>query len=157
MVVHHLRAHHVQQAVEALGGGALEEGVRLPAGAHAVDNFAPVQIGVHHIVHGVDVVLPVAVDADGDVALVHGLHQPGQHGVLMAPVAALGNAHKVPVLPGQIADDAPGVVPAAVVDKQHPALLADFPPGRQILQLLKEHGRGLGQYVLFIVAGHHDI
>ena len=58
----------VHQVVEALGGEPLEEGVGVPAAAHAVHHLRAVQILLHHLVHGVDVVLPVAVDGDGDVA-----------------------------------------------------------------------------------------
>ena len=87
MVEDHVDAHGLEDAVEALGRGALEEGVGLALGAHAVDDFAPiVQICVDHGVHGIDVVLPVAVDADGHIVGATGLHQPGEEGVLMPAV-----------------------------------------------------------------------
>ena len=47
------------------------------------------------------------VDGDGDVAAALGLHQPGQHGVLVAAVAALGDADIVLVLRGKILDQLP--------------------------------------------------
>ena len=42
---------------------------------------------VYHFIHGVDVILPVTVDGDGDVCHVLGRHQPSQQGILVAAVA----------------------------------------------------------------------
>ena len=50
VVIHHLRAHGGQKLIKALGGEALEKGVGLPAGAHAVDHIAAGQVSVHHLV-----------------------------------------------------------------------------------------------------------
>ena len=49
VVVDALHAHGPQQAVEALGGGALEGRVGLAGGAHAVDHVAAVEVGVDHL------------------------------------------------------------------------------------------------------------
>ncbi len=113
--------------IEPLGGEPLEEGVGIPAAAHTVDHLGTVQIFLHHFVHGVDVILSVAVDGNGDIAAaaVQRLHQTGQHGVLVTPVPALGNADVMLVLSGKIADQLPGFVLGAVVDEQHPAFVAD--------------------------------
>ena len=112
--------------IKALGGEPLKEGIGVPAAAHAVDHLGTVQIFLHHLVHGVDVILTIAVNGDGDVAVVGaGLHQARQHGVLMAPVPALGNADKMRILLCKAADELPGLVAGAIVDEQHPALVAD--------------------------------
>ena len=87
MVEHHLRAHPVHDLVKALGGEALEEGVGVALGTHAIHDLAALPVLLHHLVHGVDVVLAVAVDADGDVAFVLHGHQAAQKGVLVPPVA----------------------------------------------------------------------
>mgnify|MGYP000503182267 CR=1 FL=1 len=87
VVEHDIRAKGIHQVVEALGSEPLEEGVGVPAAAHAVNHLGTVQIFLHHLVHGVDVILTIAVNGDGDVAVVGaGLHQARQHGVLLAPV-----------------------------------------------------------------------
>ena len=157
VVVHHLGPHGVEQLVEPFGGEPLEKGVAGAAAAHAVDDLAAVPVGVHHPVHGVDVVLAVAVDGDGDVAAVLGFHQPGQHGVLVAPVAALADADIVRVACGQAADDLPGPVLRPVVDKQHPAVGADFAGGGQVGDLFQKQRRSDGQYLLLVVAGDDDV
>ena len=157
MVVHDLRPHCREQLIEALGSETLEEAVRLPARAHAVDDVIALQILLHHLIHGVDVVLPVTVDGDGDVAAVLCLHEAGQHGILVAAVAALGNAEIVRILFCQVFDDLPGVVPAAVVDKQHAAVLADFPGGGEVLHLVQELRSCYREYRLFVVAWDHDV
>ena len=130
MVVNNLGPHGVQQLVETFCRKALEEGIRIALGTHAVHNFAAiVHIGIYHGVHGVDIVLTVAVNGDGDIALVLGFHQTGQHCVLVTAVAALADADVVLVALGQVADDGPGFVLGAIVDKQHAAVIADFTGG----------------------------
>ncbi len=158
VVEHDVRAQGVHHVVEALGGEPLEEGVGVPAAAHAVDHLGTVQILFDHLVHGVDVVLTIAVDGNGNVAgaAVQRLHQPGQHGVLVAAVAALGNADIVLVLCGKALDQFPRFVAGAIVDKEHPAFIADQPLCGQTVDLLQEHRRCNGQYLLLVVAGDHD-
>ena len=151
-----LGPHGGEELVEALGGEALEEGVGLPAGAHAVDHLAAVEIGVDHLVHSVDVVLTVAVDGDGDVTLVARLHEPGEHRVLVAAVAALADADIVLVLCGELADDLPGLVLAAVVDEEDAAVLGDLARGAQVPELLQEQRSGQRKDRLLIVAGDDD-
>ena len=153
MVIHHLGPHHGQELIEALGGGPLEEGIRLPAGTDAVDQLTAVMVGIHHGVHGVDVILPVAVDGDGDVALVLGLHQSGQDSVLVAPVAALADAQVMLVPAGQVTNNVPGFVLAAVVDEEDAAVLTDLAGGREGFDLIQEHGGGDGQHLLLVIAG----
>ena len=144
--------------IKALGGEPLEEGVGVPAAAHTVHHLGTVQILFHHLVHGVDVVLTVAVDGDGDVAAVavQRLHQPRQHGVLVAAVAALGNADIVLILRGKALDQLPRFVAGAIVDEQHPALVADHAFFGEAGDLLQEHRRCNGQHLLLVVAGDHD-
>ena len=69
------------------------------------------------------------VDGDGNIAAVavQCLHQPRQHGVLVAAVAALGDADIVLVLCGKALDQLPRFVAGAIVDKEHPAFIADQP------------------------------
>ena len=157
MVEYDLGPHGVQQLIEAFGGKALEKGVGVPFAAHTVHNIAAVTVGVHHAVHGVDIVLTVTVDGDGDVAAALGLHQPGQHGVLVAAVAALADADIVRIARGQLVDDLPCAVLGAVIHKQDPAVRADFACSGQIGELLQEHRRGDGQNLLLVVAGDDDI
>ena len=132
--------------VEALGGEPLEEGVGVPAAAHAVDYLGAVQILFDHLIHGVDVVLTVAVDGDGDVAAaaVERLHQPGQHGVLVAAVPALGDADEVIILRGELLDEGPGGVAGAVVDEEHPALLATRPAAERSFIFFRNRGAVMG-------------
>ena len=80
-----------------------------------------------HIVHRIDVVLPVAVNGDRHVTAVLRFHQSGEDGVLVSPVAALGDAKEMRVLFGELADDCPCAVTAAVVDEQDAAVFGDEP------------------------------
>ena len=157
MVIDHLRAHGLQEFIKALRRGPLEKRVRLPAGAHAVDDLAAVPVLIHHPVHGVDVILPVAVDGDRDVAAVPGLHQPRENGALVSAVPALADPDAVRIFFRQLPDDVPCAVFAAVVHEQDPALGADLPLGAELFDLLKEHRRRDGQDLLLVVARDDDI
>ena len=158
MIEHDIRAQGVHHMIKALGGEPLEEGVGVPAAAHAVHHLSTVQIFFHHLVHGVDIVLTIAVDGDGNIAAVavQRLHQPRQHGVLVAAVAALGNADIVLVLCGKALDQFPRFVAGAIVDKEHPAFIADQPLCGQTVDLFQKHRCCNGQHLLLVVAGDHD-
>ena len=90
MIGYHLHAHRRLNAVEAFRRESLEERVGRTVVAHAVDDVRAFRIFVHHLRHGVHVVLPVAVDRHGRVATeLPRLHQAGPQGALVPPVAAL--------------------------------------------------------------------
>ena len=156
VIVDDLCPHIIHQFIEALRRHPLEPGVRVPAGTHAVDDLTAVQVLAHHLVHGVDVILAVTVDRDRDVAVLLGLHQAGEHSVLMPPVAALGNAQKVRVFPRKRLDDLPGPVPGSVVYKQHPAFVRDQRFFHQIPDLVQKHGRRDRQDRFFVVTWDHN-
>ena len=158
MVEHDVRPHGVHKMVESLGGKTLKKGVGVSAAADAVHHLGTIQILFDHLVHGVDVVLPIAVDGDGNIAAaaVQRLHKTCQHSVLVSPVAALGNTDKVLILCGKAPDQLPRFILGAVVDKEHTALVADKPGGSKIPDLLQKHGGGDRQHLLFVVAGDHD-
>ena len=144
--------------VEALGGEPLEEGVGVAAAAHAVYHLGTVQILLHHLIHGVDVILPVAVDGNGDIAAaaVQRLHQACQYGILVAAVAALRNADEVLVLLCKALNELPGLILGAVVDEQHPAPVAHKAAGGKVVDLLQEQRGRDGQHCFLIITGDHD-
>ena len=158
MVEHDICAQRVHDVVEAFGGEALEEGVGVPAAAHAVHHLGTVQILAHHLVHGVDVILTIAVDGDGDVAgaAVQGFHQTGQHSVLVAAVAALGDADKMLILFSKLLDEVPRFVPGTIVHEQHPAFFAHKTLCGKAVDLIQKHGGSDGQHLLLVVTGDHD-
>ena len=53
---------HLDVYKRQLGSEPLEEGIGVPAAAHAVDHLGTVQILFNHLVHGVDVVLTITVE-----------------------------------------------------------------------------------------------
>ena len=75
----------------------------------------------------------------------------------MAPVPALADAEIMGVGGGQLFDDLPGPVTAAVVYEEDAALVGNLAGGGELLQLFQEHGRGDGKDLLLIVTGDHDI
>ena len=152
-----VRSHPVHEMVEALGGEPLEEGVGIPLGAHPVHHLAALMVGFDHLIHGVDVVLPVAVDADGDVAPAAGLHQATQQGVLVAPVAGKAEPLEMLVFGAETLDEGPGVILAAVVDEHHPAGRGDEALADQAFQFLQKKGRRYRQDLLLVVAGDDDV
>ena len=90
MVENHLGPHGIQQLVEALCREALEERVGIPFAADTVNHLAAVQIGIHHGIHCIDIVLSVAVDGNGDITAVLGLHQSRQNGIPQHPLVRAG-------------------------------------------------------------------
>ena len=57
----------------------------------------------------------------------------------------------------ELADDGPGAVLGPVVDQQHPAVGGDFARLDHPLHLGLEPPGGLGQHLLLVVAGYHDV
>ena len=157
MIEHHLSPQPVHQFIKALRGKALEKGIGVPFAPQAIYHFTAVQILFYHLIHGVDVVLTVTVYGNGDVAPVLCFHQSGQHRVLVAPVAALGNTHKMAVFPGQLLNNLPGFVLASVVDEQDFAVRADKALSFQLFHFLQEHTAGNGQHLFFVITGDNHI
>jgi hypothetical protein len=65
---------------------------------HTIHNIVPIQILLHHLIHSVDIVLPVTVYGNRYIAGVLRLHETSENGILMSTVPALGYADKVLVL-----------------------------------------------------------
>ena len=157
VIEHHIRSQRLHHFVKALGGGSFEPGVRLALGAHAVHHVHARQVFVDHRVHGVDVVLAVAVDGNGHVGQVLGGHQARQQSVLMAAVAGKADAPVVLVRFSQASDDVPGLILGTVVDEQYAAFVRYLARCGKVFDFFQEHATGQGQHGLFIVTGNHDI
>ena len=156
VVIDDLRAHHRKELIEALRGEALEEGVCLAAGAHAVDDLTAIEISIDHRVHRVYVVLPVAVNGDRDIALVLRLHESGKDGVLVPAVAALADADIMLVRLCKLLDDAPCVILAAVVYEKHTAVGTYFARSGKGIELFEEHRRGYRENLLLVITWNND-
>ena len=157
VVVHRLNAHCGLQAVEALRRETLEESVGRTIVAHAVDHVRALRVLVHHLGHGVDVVLSVAVDRDGHVAAeVARLHQSGPQGLLVPAVAALPNADETRIVCRELGDDLPGAVRAAVIDEQDAAFVRDPAGGHEGRQLVREQRTRDGERCLLVVTRYDD-
>ena len=78
-------------------------------------------------------------------------------GVLVPPVAGQVQPAQQGIVPVQAGDDRPGLVPGAVVDKEHPALGADFSGVHQGSQLVPQPPGGLGKDFLLVEAGDDDV
>ena len=157
VIIYDLSAHGIEQLIEALCRNALEEGVCITGCAHAVDNLTAVEIGIHHAVHGIDIVLPVTVNGNGDITAVHAFHKPGQHGVLVTAVSALGNALEMRILLREGRDDVPGSVPAPVIDEENPAVFRNLAGCGQVLELLQEHAACGREHFFFVIAGDNNV
>ena len=155
VVEHHLGPHGRHQLVESLGGHPLEPGVGIPLGTDAVNHLIPGQVLVHHLVHRVDIILPVAVDGYCDITAVLRFHQAGQHRVLVSPVPALADSDAALVILCQFPDNLPGPVRRSVVHKQHPAVPADPAAVCQLGQLLSKHRGRHRQHLFFVIAGNN--
>ena len=157
MIEHHIRPQRLHHFVKTLGGGSFEPGVRLALGAHAVHHVHARQVFVDHRVHGVDVVLAVAVDGNGHVGQVLGGHQARQQSVLMAAVAGKADSPVMLVRFSQASDDVPGLILGTVVDEQYAAFVRYLARCGKVFDFFQEHAAGQGQHGLFIVTGNHDI
>ena len=157
MVIYHFRSHGRQYFIKTLRRKTFKKAVRFPAGTHPVDDIIAVEIGIDHLIHGVDVILPVTINGNGDIATVFRLHQASEYRILMPPVAALRDADIMPILFGQAADDLPGLIPAAVVDKQYPTVFADLSGCGKILNFLQEQRRRNRQNSFLIIARNHNV
>ena len=156
VVVDALHAHGLEQAVEGLRREALEERVGLAAGAHSVDHVAAVEVGVDHLLHRGDVVLAVAVDRDGGVAAPARLHEAAEQRVLVPAVAGERAAAVGGIGGGQLPDDLPGAIAAAVVHEQHVGARRHLALGEQVVELCLEEPARDGEDLLLVVAGDDD-
>ena len=118
--------HGPHDLVEPFRRGALEEGILLAGGADTVDHLIALQVAVHHLVNGIDIVLKVGVHGDGGVALALDRHESRHEGVLMALVAGEADAAEDGVGLMQVADHLPGAVLGAVVDENDLAVGVDL-------------------------------
>ena len=158
MVEHDIHAQRLHHLVKALGREALEERVGLALAAHAVNDLIALVIIVHHLVNGVDIVLQVRVHRDNHIRIVHSGQQARQQRVLMAAVAGEVHAGKhLRLLLVQLADNRPGVVAGAVVDKHHAAPAADFALVHQLMHLFAQALARLGQHLLLFIARYDNV
>ena len=158
MVEHNIHAQRLHHLVKALSRKALEERVGFALAAHAVNDLIALVIIVHHLIDGVDVVLQVRIHRDDHVRIVDGGQQAGQQRVLMAAVAGEVHAGKhLRFLLVQLADDRPGVVAGAVVDKHHAALAADFALVHQLMHLFAQALARLRQHFLLLIARYDNV
>ena len=74
MVENHICPHPVQQFIKALCGKALKESIRFTFASDAIDDFCAIQVCIHHFVHGIDIILPVTVNGNGNITLVLRFH-----------------------------------------------------------------------------------
>ena len=58
-----LSAHELKKMEKTLRREALEECIGISLGANAIDNFAIIMICVHHRIHGIDIILSIAINA----------------------------------------------------------------------------------------------
>ena len=157
MVIHDLRAHGGKKLIKALSRCALEERVAFALRAHAVNHLAAAEVFVDHPVHGVNVVLTVAVDGYGDITAILRLHQTGENGVLVAAVAALAYADAALVRLCKTGYDVPSAVPASVVNEQKTAVGGYFALGSKLPEFIEKHGSRYWKHLLLVIAGDHNV
>lgn len=84
------------------------------------------------------------------------LEEAGQNGILVPAIAGQLQAANPRRGGRQVLDQAPGLVPRAVVDEQNVAARADRTRLHQALQKSDEAGAALPEHLLLIVAGDDD-
>ena len=82
--IHPQRLHDL---VKSLGRKALEEGIRIPLAAHAVNDVVSLVIGIHHRINGVDIILQVRIHGDHHIRVADCGEHPRQQSILMPPVS----------------------------------------------------------------------
>ena len=157
MIVDNIGTEHAHQAVKRLRRGTLPEGIGLPVIAHTVHNVRAVQICRNHAIDRIDIILPVTVHADRNIAFLRRRLQSCQKRILMTAVAAERDARADGVLLRQTADQLPCPIGTAVIDKQHTAVLMDHACLYQLRQLADKQRRGYGQHRFLIIARNYNI
>ena len=158
MVEHDIYAQCLHDLIEALGGKALEEGIRIALAAHAVHDIVALVIVIDHLIHRVDIVLKVCVHGDDHVRVIDRSQQTRQQRVLMAAVAGKVDAGEhIRFLLVKLADDLPGIIAGAVVDEHHAALFADFAFALELIHLLAQALARFRQNLLLLITGNDDV
>ena len=117
MVINHFDAHLVHEPIKGQRARPFEPTVAYTAAADAVDDITAFLVFLDHAVHCVQIVLPVAVDRDRNIAVFLCLHKTGQKRVLVPTVPALRNAEDMLVSLRKLTDDVPGHISGSVVHK----------------------------------------
>ena len=95
MIINYFNPHFIQQFIETLCGKPFEKGICRSFTPHPINNLITCQILVHHLVHRIDIILPITIDGNGDITEILGFHQSCQHRILMSAISALGDANKM--------------------------------------------------------------
>ena len=157
MIEHYLSSHPVHELIESLRGKTFEKSVRIPLAADTIDNLASIRIGIHHIIHRVDVILSVTINGNRDITYILRFHQPGKHCILMSPVTALADSLIMLILLRQFADNLPCSILATIIHKKNAAVITDFLCIHQFPDLVQKHPAGYRQNFFFVITGNDDI
>ena len=157
MVKDDFRPHAPEEPVEAFRRKAFEEAVRVSLVPACVDHFIAFGIGINHLVHGIYVVLPVAINGNAYIAVIFRFKQSGEQCVLMPPVPRQGNSLVAGILRRKPLYNIPRAVGAAVIDKEDAAVFVDFMLGAELYKLVPEKGAGYGQDGFLIITGDDNI
>lgn len=143
----------LHQTVEEHRRAALESRVPVPAAAYPVDDVAAfLRIFLQHLIGRLDIILKIRIHGNGDVAVIHRIHQPCQKRILMAAVPAEAQAAENRIRLMQIPYHFPGTVGRTVVHKKDAAVRTDGPCLRQLLIFMQKALRCLRKDLFFVVA-----
>ena len=157
MVVDKIHPHGLHEAVIALGGEPLKEGILRSGGANTINDFAALLIFIQHPIYRINVILQIRIHGDDHIAVPCCLFHAGQQSVLMATVAAQLNAGEGFILPVECGNDFPCAVGRTIVHEQHPAVRGNPAGSHQFFQLCLQPLGRFRKHFLFLVAGDDNI
>ena len=87
MIIYGVTAELVHQPVEEEGTVALEKAVRVSIRTYTIYNIGTIHICGNHIIHCLNIILTVTVNAYGNISMLFGFHKTGKECGLMAEIA----------------------------------------------------------------------
>ncbi len=154
MIGHYIHTQHAQQGVVTTGTPALEDSVLYPAATHTEHHLVAGAMGVDHLFDHASIILQVRIQRNDGITI--GGEQARQQCILVAAVAREFHAIDVGMLRGELFDELPGAIRAAVIDEPQVAVIGDLAPALEIVQQQQYLAHALGQHRCFVVTGNDN-
>ena len=136
MVEYTFDTHPLHHLIKVFCGKAFEKCVRITVITYTIDHFVSLLIQLNHLIHRIYIILSVTVNGNGNITAILRFHQSGKHRILVPVVAALADSGKMFIPRRQSANNLPGIIPAAIIDKKYSAVLQNLIRLNQLFQLV---------------------
>ena len=156
MVVDDLRAERSDKAVIRQRGRPFKEGIGRSGLTNTIHDFAAFLVFLDELIQHFDIILKVRIHRYDTVTLSERMHQAAEQRVLMAAVMRQLHTVEVFILRSVGFDQGPGLIAAAVVDKDDPALIRNRSGLDHAHQFVEDAFGSLRKHFFFVITRNHN-